>query len=168
MKSRKKRRHYIFIIGIIVLIVCAAFSLINVFVKTDRDNIDVSPLATNQILNGDIKNAMKEINADTFLVISYTNDQVVHKNEKEIEKYLKKVNLLDNVMYLDLKDYVNDADYLKNINKAIGLKGENAIEKLPAVIFYKDGSFVKMVDSRKNTLNVDVFKKYIQDSGLAS
>ena len=98
MKSKKKRRHYIFIIGIIVLIVCAAFSLINVFVKTDRDNIDVSPLATNQILNGDIKNAMKEINADTFLVISYTNDQVVHKNEKEIEKYLKKVNLLDNVM----------------------------------------------------------------------
>ena len=164
MKSRKKRRHYIFIIGIIVLIVCAAFSLINVFVKTDRDNIDVSPLATNQILNGDIK----KINADTFLVISYTNDQVVHKNEKEIEKYLKKVNLLDNVMYLDLKDYVNDADYLKNINKAIGLKGENAIEKIPAVIFYKDGSFVKMVDSRKNTLNVDVFKKYIQDSGLAS
>ena len=71
-------------------------------------------------------------------------------------------------MYLDLKDYVNDADYLKNINKAIGLKGENAIEKITDVIFYKDGSFVKMVDSRKNTLNVDVFKKYIQDSGLAS
>ena len=118
MKNKKKRRHYIFVIGIIILIVCAAVSLINVFVKTDRDNIDVSPLATNQILNGDIKNAMKEINADTFLVISYTNDQVVHKNEKEIEKYLKKVNLLDNVMYLDLKDYVNDVDYLKNINKS--------------------------------------------------
>ena len=72
------------------------------------------------------------------------------------------------MIYLDLKDYVNDADYLKNINKSLGLKGENAIEKLPAVIFYKDGSFVKMVDSRKNTLNVDVFKNYIQDSGLAS
>lgn len=168
MKNKKKRRHYIFISGIVILIVCAIISLVNVFVKADRDNIEISPLATNQILNGDIKNAMKEINADTFLVISYTNDQIVHKNEKEIEKYLKKINLLDNVMYLDLKDYVNDVDYLTNINKSLGLKGENTIEKLPAVIFYKDGSFVKMVDSRKNTLNVEVFKNYIQDSGLAS
>ena len=39
----------------------------------------------------------------------------LEKINEEIEKYLKKVNLLDNVMYLDLKDYVNDADYLKNI-----------------------------------------------------
>ena len=98
MKNKKNRikNHYILILGICVLIGCAIFSTISVFNKVEKDDVNKSPLATNEILYTDIKNALKEINADTFLVISYTGDIQVHKNEKEIEKYLKKINLLDN------------------------------------------------------------------------
>ena len=104
MKNKKNRikNHYILILGICVLIGCAIFSAISVFNKVEKDDVNKSPLATNEILYTDIKNALKEINADTFLVISYTGDIQVHKNEKEIEKYLKKINLLENLKLLKI------------------------------------------------------------------
>ena len=170
MKNKKNRikNHYILILGICVLIGCAIFSAISVFNKVEKDDVNKSPLATNEILYTDIKNALKEINADTFLVISYTGDIQVHKNEKEIEKYLKNINLLDNVMYLHMKEYVNDALYLDNLNKVLKLKGNSEIHSLPAVVFYKNGVVEYVRNSKKGCLEKNAFKNYIDQNGLAS
>lgn len=167
-KKTKYKNHYILIIGILLLIICAVFSVVNILNKLEKDDINKSPLGTNEILYTDIKNALKEINADTFLVVSYTGDIQIHKNEKEIEKYLKKVNLLDNVMYLDVKNYMNDENYLKNLNKALYLKNENEILSLPAVIFYKNGNVESVVNSKNGVLSKDIFKNYVEQNGLAS
>ena len=170
MKNKKNRikNHYILILGICVLIGCAIFSAISVFNKVEKDDVNKSPLATNEILYTDIKNALKEINADTFLVISYTGDIQVQENEKEIEKYLKKINLLDNVMYLDMKDYLNDENYLDSLNKVLKLKENSEIRSLPAVVFYKNGVVEYVSNSKKGYLEKNVFKNYIDQNGLAS
>ena len=167
-KKAKFKNHYILILGICVLVVCAIFSAINVFNKIDKDDVNKSPLATNEILYTDIKNALKEINADTFLVVSYTGDIQIHKNEKEIEKYLKKVNLLDNVMYLDMKNYINEENCLSNLNKALNLKNDNILTSIPAVVFYKNGTVETVSNSQNGTLGKDIFKNYIEQNGLAS
>lgn len=170
MKNKKNRikNHYILILGVCVLIVCAIFSAISVFNKVEKDDVNKSPLATNEILYTDIKNALKEINADTFLVISYTGDIQVHKNEKEIEKYLKKINLLDNVMYLDMKEYINDENCLTNLNKILGLKNDEEVHALPAVVFYKNGIVESVSNSTNGNLEKSIFKNYIDQNGLAS
>ena len=169
MKTKKKyKNHYILILGICVLIGCAIYSAVNVFNKVEKDDVNKSPLATNEILYTDIKNALREMNADTFLVVSYTGDIQVHKNEKEIEKYLKKMNLLDNVVYLDMKNYINDENYLTNLNKTLKLKGDNEILALPAVVFYKNGSVESVSNSTNGSLEKSIFKNYIDQNGLAS
>ena len=167
-KVKSNKKHYVLISGIVVLICCAIFSAINISQKMDRDDINISPLATNEILYTDAKNALKEINADTFLVVSYTGDATIHKTEKDIEKYLKRVNLLDNVMYLDAKLYIGKENYIYDLNKLLKLDDTNKISKLPAVIFYKDGSISEVRDSKKSMINKDTFKKYIDNNGLAS
>ena len=83
-KVKSNKKHYVLISGIVVLICCAIFSAINISQKMDGDDINISPLATNEILYTDAKNALKEINADTFLVVSYTGDATIHKTEKDI------------------------------------------------------------------------------------
>lgn len=169
MKTKKKyKNHYILILGICILIGCAIYSAVNVFNKVEKDDVNKSPLATNEILYTDIKNALREMNADTFLVVSYTGDIQVHKNEKEIERYLKKINLLDNVVYLDMKNYINDENYLTDLNKTLKLKGDNEILALPAVVFYKNGSVESVSNSTNGSLEKSIFKNYIDQNGLAS
>ena len=85
-----------------------------------------------------------------------------------IEKYLKKINLLDNVMYLDMKDYLNDENYLDSLNKVLKLKENSEIRSLPAVVFYKNGVVEYVSNSKKGYLEKNVFKNYIDQNGLAS
>lgn len=168
MQKLKKKTNRIIVIGVILLIACAVFSLFNVLKNTDKDDITKSPLATNEILYSDIKNAMKEINADTFLVVSYTEDLSIHKSEKEISAYLKKVNLLDNVMYLDAKNYLSEENFYDKLNKNLNLKKDSKIKKIPAVVFYKDGKQILVKDSSDKLLDKEDFKNYIESNELAS
>ena len=73
MKNKKNRikNHYILILGICVLIGCAIFSAISVFNKVEKDDVNKSPLATNEILYTDIKNALL---GKTELVTADDND----------------------------------------------------------------------------------------------
>lgn len=161
-QSQKKKNPFI-IVGVVLLSLCVIFSIFNVFFKNKEiDSIMLSPLGTNQILYRDMKNTIKEIPADTFLVISYTGDLAVHKIENEISEYLSDVNYLDSVYYLDLKDYLENEDFYGTLNKNLGLKKNNKIEKLPAVIFYKDSKVERIVDSKKQDLSYTDFKSYIE------
>ena len=71
-------------------------------------------------------------------------------------------------MYLDAKLYIGKENYIDDLNKLLKLDDTNKISKLPAVIFYKDGSISEVRDSKKSMINKDTFKKYIDNNGLAS
>lgn len=163
MKKSKRKKNYFIKIGIGVLVVCVIASICNIlFRNKEIDSIMISPLGTNQILYKDMKNTIKEIPADTFLVISYTGDLEVHNIEKEISEYLSEVNYLDSVYYLDMKNYLEEEDFYKNLNSNLGLKKNNKIEELPAVIFYRNGTPLKVLDSKEQDLCAADFKNYIE------
>lgn len=71
-------------------------------------------------------------------------------------------------MYLDMKDYLNDENYLDNLNKVLKLKGNSEIHSLPAVVFYKNGVVEYVRNSKKGCLEKNAFKNYIDQNGLAS
>ena len=78
--------NYVILFGIFVLVICACFAANNLYNVIRENRISTSPLATKQVLYEDLRNTTQEINADTFLVISYVQDDEVHENEVEIEK----------------------------------------------------------------------------------
>ena len=102
------KRNYLIVLGLIVLVICGCFAFYNIYNIMHDNMISASPLSKSSITIEDLKDASKDLSADTFLVISYTKDETVYNNEKAIKKLLNKYNLMDNVKYLDITDLIYD------------------------------------------------------------
>lgn len=161
-------KNYVILLGLIVLIICACFASYNLYGYYKDSKVKVSPLASNVILYEDLKNTTVEINADTFLVISYLQDEKVHENENEIKKLLKRKNLIDNVMYLDITELKNDDTFMEDLNKTLKLEKNLEITSFPAVVFYKEGSPSYTASSDAHLLNSGDFEHIIDMYSLES
>lgn len=167
-KNKIPSKNYLILFGIVVLVICACFASYNLYQVYQEYKISKSPLSTKQVLYEDLKNATKEIDADTFLVVSYVQDANVYKNEKEIKKSLTKRNLIDNVMYLDITNYKNDDSFVKEFNEVLKLKNNLKVEKFPALVYYKEGVATITIDSSDHLLDLGDFEQIIDMYELAS
>lgn len=167
-KRNIPKKNYLILIGIIVLVIAACFATYNLYGIYKENRIKTSPLAETEILYEDLKNATAEIDADTFLVISYVENEAVYNNEKAIKNVLKKKDLLDNVLYLNVTDYMVQKNFVKELNETLKLKDNLVIETLPAIIYYKDGVAVNTVDSKTALINADDVEQLIDIYELAS
>lgn len=161
-------KNYVILFGIILLVICACFAFYNLYNIYQNNKISTSPLSTKEVLYEDLKNTTKEIDADTFLVISYVHDEKVYENEKDIKKYLNKNNLLNNVMYLNITDYMNDENFIEDLNKTLKLEEDLKITTFPAVVYYNEGIATYTIDSSNHILNQGDFEQIIDMYELAS
>lgn len=161
-------KNYIILFGIILLVICACFASYNLYNIYQENKIRTSPLSNKEVLYEDLKNATIEIDADTFLVISYTQDHEIHNNENEIKKYLNKNNLIDNVMYLNISEYISDPNFVDDLNKTLKLEDNLKIKKFPALIYYKEGIPTYKIDSADHILNKGDFEQIVDMYDLAS
>lgn len=169
MKKKKiPSKNYVILLGIIILVICACFAANNLYHAYKENKVRTSPLATKQVLYADLKNTTKEMNADTFLVISYLENESVHSSEKDIKKVLNKYNLLDNVIYLDITDYRNNQNFFEELNTTLNLTGNLQVKKFPAVVYYKEGIPTYMIDSKDHLLSSGDFEQLIEMYELAS
>ena len=96
----------------------------------------VSELKINEISMG-----ISEMN-EAIVYIGYTGDSSVYKLEKEIYKKISKENLLSYFVYVNVTDYSNYEEILKN---ELG----NNIDKIkaPSIIYFKNSYPVKVINS---------------------
>lgn len=168
MAKKIPTKNYVILFGIAVLIICACFAFYNVYNEVKDNNISSSPLSTHQVLYEDLTDTTVEMNADTLLLVSYVQDEEVHNNEKEIRKMLNKKNLLDNVLYLDVTEYKDRDNFIEELNKTLKLEDKLKIDKIPAIIYYKDGIPTITIDSKNHLVNVGDFEHIIDMYQLAS
>lgn len=163
------KKNYMILVGMIILIICACLAFYNVYNIYQVNKLNVSPLSMKTILYKDIKNATKDIEADSFLVVSYTQDKKVYENEKQIKKVLKEYDLIDNVIYLDITEDRSEENIVSEINDRLKLTGTpNEIKKFPAVVYYNDNKVVTVKDSKDGILNKGDFQQIIDSYDLAS
>jgi len=162
------RKNYVILLSMIVLIICACFAFYNLYDIYLENKISVSPLSTKQVLYDDLKSTTIEMDADTFLVISYVQDEEVYNNELEIKRYLEDSNLIDNVTYLDITSYRSEKNFVTELNSILGLTGSLEIKSFPALIYYKEGVPVYKVDSDDHLINVGDFEQIVDMYELAS
>ncbi len=108
----------------------------------------------------ELDNALLELGTDTFLYISYTGDKDIHKFETKFKKVLRDNEILDNVLYLNVNEKLNDENYIKDINKKLNLK-EHIITKLPSIIYYKDGKVIDVINSDPSIIDTGKFMQLI-------
>ncbi len=167
-KKSIPRKNYVILIGLIVLVICACLASYNIYNIFQENRISTSPLASKEINYEDLKNTTLEMDADAFLVISYTDNPNVHNNESEIKKYLNRNNLIDNVLYLNVSEYMTTTNFVNDLNDTLKLGDNLKIKKFPAMIYYKDGIPTYRIDSSDHLLNKDDFSQVIDMYDLAS
>lgn len=170
-KKETLRKNYAILIGMILLVIVACAAFYNLYTYYNDSQIASSPLKedTKEISYKEVTTKLSDLEADTILVISYNdNDKKIYKNEKDIKKYLRKNDLLDNVMYLDMTEYKDNENFIDELNNKLNLTEKKKINSLPAIIYYKDGKVSYVKDSKKNILSVDDFEQLVDMYELAS
>lgn len=100
----------------------------------------------------DIENATVELTSNDFIFISYVKSKDVKKLETKLKDTILKNELQNNFFYLDATDLMLNENYVNNLNEKFGLEGNDKIEELPALLYYKDGKFVKTITSTKTRM----------------
>ena len=76
-------KNYLIVFGMILLIISACFAIYNLTNIYQDNKITKSVFNKNEIKYEDLGNITKDMSADTFLIIGYTQDSKVYQNEKE-------------------------------------------------------------------------------------
>ena len=140
-------KNYLIVFGMIVLIISACFAIYNLNNIYQENKITKSVFNKNEIKYEDLGNITKDMSADTFLIIGYTQDSKVYQNEKEIKQLLKKQNLLDHVLYLDLSDKKTEENIIDELNNTLKLENTDKITEIPALVFYREGKVTKVISN---------------------
>jgi hypothetical protein len=159
------KKNYLILIGTILLIISACFATFNIYNIYQETKIKKSVLDKKSIKFEDLGEITNDLSANTFLIIGYSQNSKIYQNEKEIKSLLKKNNLLDNVLYLDVTDIKESETLISDINEKLKLEEGNRISSVPAVIYYNENKVTYVKDG---TVTKDDIAQIIDMYNLAS
>lgn len=147
------KKNYI-ILGIICVVTIVLTLYINAWVKTYKENkISVSPLSgvVEEVNINEIDLAFSEMN-EVILYVGYTNDKTIYDMEKKLLKYIKKLDIVDNFIYVNITDYKDNDEYIEILKKSFG-EVKDEIKKAPMIIYVKNGKAEKVVNSKNKRIS---------------
>ena len=150
----RKTINYILLMIVIVLLCLLSLKVYRNYQNSKYQTSVLNKVIGNMSLDA-LNDATNELTSDDFIIISYTGSKEVRQFEKEIKKTILDNDLQNNFFYLDITDLMLSDDYLDVLNKEFKLKGKDVIKNVPAILYYKDGKFVKTLSSDKEMLRID-------------
>ncbi|MEG0994924.1 MAG: DUF6568 family protein [Bacilli bacterium] len=158
----KKEYKNIFKLSLIVITSLAIVFYLRVLYKNYQEyelSIPVIGDTFKQIKGEEINNYILE-NPNTLIYMCTSNEDKCRSFEKDLKKYVKRNDLRESIMYLNL----NDMDSNKLISK---LKNDFAysrhIKTYPLVLYFKNGKIIDHLDSgNKQILTISLFEDFIK------
>lgn len=152
MKSIKIE-NYIKLLLILVLIICVALFIRNIYTKGNNKSID-SYFANNvsKVLNyNEVDNFLKE--NDT--IILYISDRNIDNSnlEEELINIVKENELEDDFVYVDITKVKDKIKYMEKFNNEYDIEG---VLEYPALVYFKNGNIqdVLFTNLDKNTFEM--------------
>jgi len=141
------KKNYLYLIIMMVIVVFVTFFVFDINNKYQTRKLGISYLYeyVTEVKLEDLNNILTEPSSELFILVTKTNDEVVYNLEKDIKKVIKEHDLRDNFIYID---YTDKEDKLGELNKILDCN----IKTVPALIYYKDGEYVKSIDSSEEVL----------------
>ena len=163
----RKLINYVLLMILIFLGCLLAVKLAGIY----RDNkLSKSVLTKTRVVGSiqyeDINNTIGELTSDDFIIISFVKSKENRVVEKELKKIIINNNLQNNTYYLDVTDMMLNKDYIRELNETFKLSGENKIKKLPVILYYKDGKFIKLISQTNNNSLAEEFSNLIKDESI--
>lgn len=171
MSKKKNKKEYIRKVINIILLVIAIILVCIISLKlyrTYQKNLlseSVLTRTVGTIQYNDFKNAKREFTGDTFVLISYLESKETRNLEENLKKTIVDNNLQTNFYYLDATDLMLEDNYLSTLNDGLELSGDNSLNGLPAILYYKDGALQAVLSSKDGKMITDddfvsLLKKY--------
>ena len=160
----------------ILIIVCIVLALILVIFYGYRvnklketDTLSKSYLLDSGTVSLEIKN-LDEVNqilaespTEYFVLISYTGNKDTYKLENGLKIILDKYKLNDSFYYLNVKNIMDEDNYLNRLNNAFNT---DKIKKVPTILYYRNGKIVDVVTRNDNNIiNAGDFQKLLDIYG---
>ena len=160
----------------ILIIVCVILALILVIFYGCRVNklketdiLSKSYLLDSGTVSLEIKNLdeVKQILAESpteyFVLINYTGNKDAYNLETGLKRIIDKYKLNDSFYYLNVKDIMNEDNYINRLNNAFNT---DKIKKVPTILYFKDGKVVDVVTRYdNNVINASDFQKLLDIYG---
>jgi len=97
-----------------------------------------------------INSVLSETPSYYFVYISYTKDKNVFNFEKKLKPIIDDYNLQNNFYYINVTDIKeNNKNYLNDIALELNVS-ESIINKVPIILYFKDGSFINSATNAKD------------------
>lgn len=173
MANKKKEkisvRKYInwLLLMLAIVLVCFIASKLYKTYQSNKLSESVLTRIVGTIQYDDIDNTKRELASEDFIFISYVKSVEVRKLETKIKNTIVNNDLQNNFYYLDATDMMLEEGYISDLNKKFKLKDEQQIKALPALLYYKNGKFVKTITSEPDKImSSDDFAKLLDNYEL--
>lgn len=155
------KKNYYILIGLLIGVVILTFSIVSICNAVKNKNITSGYLNkyVSEISYKELDTYLLEPASDTFVYITYTGDENVYKLEKGLKKIINNNELADNFIYVDITEEMLDNNFINNLNQKINCN----IEKLPVLLYYKDGVLTEQLESKKLLFSVADFQKMLDN-----
>lgn len=161
--KRTQKNNYLNLMLILMGVMLITLASSNLYKNRLENKINSSYISkyVANIQANEIKNASVEFSPDTFIYVSYTGDERIYNLEVKIRKILRENNLIDDFIYMDATELMDNNNYLTTLNESLSLK-EKQIKKLPGIIYYKDNEIIDLIDSYNTLIDSGDFTQLLE------
>ncbi len=158
-------KNFLIIIGILLLLILVIFYIYRVNKVNTSEKYNTSYLVSTGTVSLEIKNLdevsqiLKESPTEYFILITYTGNKDTYNLETGLKTIIDKYKLNDSFYYINIKDILNEDNYLTRLNNAFET---DKITKVPTILYYKDGKIKSLVHrDDNNIINASDFQKLL-------
>lgn len=140
-------KNYVILFFISLVTVVLVF-YINAWVKAYKeDKLSLSPLSgvINEIGPEEITQTMSETN-EIILYVGYNNSQKLYDSENNLLDYIKKHDLADKVIYVNVSNLMENDKYIEILKDSF-VEVQEDIKKAPMLIYVKNGKALEVIKS---------------------
>ncbi len=147
----RKYVNYVLAMIAIVLVAVIAVKLYGTYQSNKLSESVFSRMASTMQYD-DIENVTSEMSTDGFILVSYVKNEEVANFERDLKRTIIDKELQNNIFYLDATDLMLEENYIATLNSKFDLEGHNAIEELPAILYYREGKLMTTISSTQNRM----------------
>ena len=158
MKKQERvipKKNYLYLIIMLLCVVFCTFFVVEISKEIQNKKLEVSNFNEfiSEVKLEEVDSVLTEPSSDLFIIVTKVNDEEVYKLEGNIKKLIKSLDMRDNFIYID-----NTNGSIDNLNKKL-----KSNIKVPALVYYKNGEYVKTIDSSEDLLTVGDIEHVIEE-----
>lgn len=168
MKERNiPKKNYFILVLMLICIVVLTFATVNIFKWIKSNNVRNGYINkyVSEITYNELDTYLLEPASNTFIYITYTGNEQVYKLEKDLKKIISNYDLTDEFIYIDVTEEIENNDFIKNINEKYST---NLINKIPVIMYFKDGVLTDVINSDDNLFTKADFQKLLDNYEIAN